>query len=130
MLTQCQKSLWMPLLMLFMATALALPAAAQKVDITYLTSDISAVGPNMDSNLVNAWGMSISPTGPWWLSDNGTGLSTLYNGSGQAQGLVVTIPSFNGQGTGTPSGTVYNASATDFKINGQSTPFLFCTEDG
>jgi len=130
MLTQYQKSLWMPLLMLFMATALALPAAAQKVDITYLTSDISAVGPNMDSNLVNAWGMSISPTGPWWLSDNGTGLSTLYNGSGQAQGLVVTIPSFNGQGTGTPSGTVYNASATDFKINGQSTPFLFCTEDG
>jgi uncharacterized protein (TIGR03118 family) len=130
MLTKCQKSFCVPLLTLFLAAALALPASAQKVDITNLTSDISAASPNLDSDLVNPWGMSISPTGPWWLSDNGTGLSTLYNASGQNQGLIVTIPSFNGQGTGSPSGTVYNASSTDFKINGQATPFLFCTEDG
>src|SRR5580698_3260800 len=114
---------WKPLLMLLIMASLALPAAAQKVDITYLTSDISAVGPNNDPNLVNPWGMSISPTGPWWLSDNTSGLSTLYNGSGQPQGLVVTIPTFNGSGTGSPTGTVYNASSTDFKINGQATPF-------
>jgi len=120
----------MPLLAILFATLLVLPAAAQKVDITYLTSDITSAGPNLDTNLVNPWGMSISPGGPWWISDNGTGLSTLYNSTGQPQGLVVTIPPGSGSGTGTPSGTVYNASSTDFKINGQSTPFLFCTEDG
>jgi uncharacterized protein (TIGR03118 family) len=73
--------------------------------------------------------MSISPSGPWWISDNGTGVSTLYNGSGVSQGLVVTIPTGSGSGTGTPTGTVYNATG-DFKINGSTPSFLFCTEDG
>ncbi len=108
----------------------SLPALAQKVNINYLTSDIPAVGTNNDTNLVNPWGLSVSPSGPWWVSDNATGLSTLYSGTGQPQSLVVTIPSASGQGTGTPSGTVYNASTTDFKIHGFTTPFLFCTEDG
>ncbi len=111
---------------------LALPATAQKVNVTYLTSDIPNVAsPSIqDTNLVNAWGMSISPAGPWWISDNGSGLSTLYNGTGQPQSLVVTIPPASGTGTGTPTGTVYNASTSDFKVHLQATPFLFCTEDG
>lgn len=121
---------WMVVLSLFAIAALSLPAAAQKVNITNLTSDITAVGPFTDANLVNPWGMSTSPSGPWWFSDNGTGLSTLYIASGQPQSLVVTIPSGTGSGTGSPSGTVYNASSTDFKIHGIATPFLFCTEDG
>lgn len=108
----------------------SLPVLAQKVNITYLTSDIPAVGSVHDTNLVNPWGLSISPTSPWWVSDNATGLSTLYNGTGQIQSLVVTIPTASGQGTGTPSGTVYNPSTTDFKIHGFTTPFLFSTEDG
>ncbi len=107
---------------------LSLPAFAQKVNINYLTSDIPNAAAFPDTNLVNPWGMSISPTGPWWISDNGTGLSTLYNGSGQPQALVVTIPS-GSSGTGTPSGTVFNATG-DFKINGQVAAFLFSTEDG
>jgi len=115
--------------LLALLALVALPAAAQKVNITYLTSDISAVGTFTDANLVNPWGLSISPTGPWWVSDNGTGLSTLYNGSGQPQSLVVTIPPASGSGTGTPSGTVYNATGV-FQIHNQATPFLFCTEDG
>ena len=109
-------------------TLLTLPAVAQKVNINYLTSDIPNVAAFPDNNLVNPWGMSISPTGPWWISDNGTGLSTLYNGSGSPQGLVVTIPSAGG-GHGSPTGTVYN-STTDFKINGQTAIFLFSSEDG
>lgn len=108
----------------------SLPALAQKVNVTFLTSDISNVAAYTDSNLVNPWGMSISPSGPWWISDNGTGKSTLYVASGQPQSLVVTIPPASGQGTGTPTGTVYNPSSTDFKIHGFTTPFLFCTEDG
>jgi uncharacterized protein (TIGR03118 family) len=121
---------WMAMLSLLAIVALSLPASAQKVNITYLTSDISAVGAYQDANLLNPWGMSVSPTGPWWISDNASGLSTLYVASGQPQPLVVTIPPGSGSGTGSPSGTVYNSSTTDFKIHGFATPFLFCTEDG
>ncbi len=119
-------------LLLLIAGMLALPALAQKVNINYLTSDIPSVASTSitDAHLVNPWGMSISPTGPWWISDNGTGLSTLYDGSGNPQSLVVTIPTATGMGTGTPTGTVYNPSTTDFKVHGFVTPFLFCTEDG
>ena len=120
---------WISALLLTTIALLAAPAAAQKVDVTILTSDIPAVGIN-DPNLVNAWGLSISPTGPWWVSDNATGLSTLYDGNGAIQPLVVTIPTASGSGTGTPTGTVYNPSTSDFKIHGFVTPFLFVTEDG
>ncbi|MGD0931756.1 MAG: TIGR03118 family protein [Candidatus Korobacteraceae bacterium] len=120
----------MAMLSLLAIVALSLPASAQKVNITNLTSDISSAGAFQDANLLNPWGMSISPSGPWWLSDNTSGLSTLYIASGQPQGLVVTIPPASGSGPGSPSGTVYNASTTSFKIHNQATPFLFCTEDG
>jgi uncharacterized protein (TIGR03118 family) len=120
---------WTTVLSFLTMALLILPASAQKVNVTYLTSDISAVGPFNDAHLVNPWGMSISPSGPWWISDNGTGLSTLYTGSGQPQGLVVTIPTASGSGTGTPTGTVYNPT-TDFKINGSAAVFIFSTEDG
>ena len=115
---------------LLLATALfALPAAAQSVQATFLTSDIVNISANTDANLVNAWGMSFSPSGPWWVSDNGTGLSTLYNASGTPQGLVVTIPSGNGVDPGAPTGQVYNGT-TDFKIVGTPAHFLFAGEDG
>ena len=120
----------MAMLSLLAIVALTLPASAQKVNITNLTSDISSAGAFQDANLLNPWGMSISPSGPWWLSDNTSGLSTLYIASGQPQSLVVTIPPASGSGPGSPSGTVYNASTSSFKIHNQATPFLFCTEDG
>src|ERR1700709_2389698 len=87
---------WKTVLSLLAITLLSLPAAAQKVDVAYLDSDISAVATHTDGNLVNPWGLSISPSGPWWVSDNGTGLSTLYDGTGVIQGLVVTIPTASG----------------------------------
>ena len=120
----------MAVLSLLAIVALSLPASAQRVNVNYLTSDITSAGAYQDANLLNPWGMSISPSGPWWLSDNTSGLSTLYVASGQPQSLVVTIPPASGSGLGSPSGTVYNASTTDFKIHGFATPFLFCTEDG
>jgi uncharacterized protein (TIGR03118 family) len=119
----------MVVLSLLTIALLSLPASAQRVAVTNLTSDISNAAAFQDSNLVNPWGLSISPSGPWWASDNGSGLSTLYNGAGQPQGLVVTIPSGSGSGTGSPSGTVYNASS-GFTIHGFPAVFIFCTEDG
>jgi hypothetical protein len=71
------------------------PASAHHYTRTDLTADVPATSPtapNPDPNLVNAWGLSRSSGSPWWVSDNGTGLSTLYNGSGVPQSLVVTIP--------------------------------------
>ena len=116
------------LAMLVAATLLSLPADAQRATPKNLTSDIPNVGTFNDTNLVNAWGLSVSPSGPWWVSDNGTGLSTLYIATGAPQGLVVTIPGVGGS-PGTPTGTVYNGTS-DFKINGTPAVFLFVSEDG
>src|SRR5690349_5319089 len=59
---------------------------------TNLVSDIPGLAAHTDPNLVNPWGIAFSPTSPFWISDNHTGLSTLYNGGGTPLGLVVTIP--------------------------------------
>ena len=73
---------------------------------TNLVSDIAGMAAFTDAHLVNPWGLSRSASSPWWVSDEGTGVSTLYNGTGTAQSLVVKIPPISGSGTGTPTGTV------------------------
>lgn len=85
-----------------------------------------------DTNLVNGWGMSRGTSTPWWISDNGTGKTTLYTGAGAIVPLVVTIPTGdpNKSPTGTPTGQVFNGTA-DFQLtNGQPAKFIFATEDG
>ena len=109
-------------------------AFAQHYTRTDLTADNSNVSsaPNIDPHLVNAWGMSRSSGSPWWVSDNGTGLSTLYDATGLPQSLVVTIPMPKGQtGTSTPTGTVFNYTNGAFEVaSGQRAIFIFVTEDG
>jgi uncharacterized protein (TIGR03118 family) len=105
----------------------------QQYTQTNLVSDQAAAALNQDPDLVNAWGLSRSSGSPWWVSDNGTGLSTLYDGSGTKQGLTVTIPTGDptASPTGTPTGTVYNGSSIDFLLApGKPAVFLFVTEDG
>src|SRR5258707_355030 len=64
-----------------------------------------------DPALGNAWGLARSATSPWWVADNGTGLSTLYNGPGTKLALVATIPPAAGQsGASAPTGTVFNGT--------------------
>ncbi len=108
-----------------------------------LVSDLPGLAQFQDPNLVNPWGLVHSPTSPWWISDNGMGVSTLYNGNGQAfplgNPLVVTIPPPTG-GTppATPTGNVFNSinstnpAAFVISANGKSAPslFIFATEDG
>jgi uncharacterized protein (TIGR03118 family) len=97
---------------------------------TNLVSDMPGMAAATDPNLVNAWGMSRGSTSPWWVSDNGTGLATLYSGTGSAVSLVVTIPGNASGVTGTPSGQVFNGT-TDFNlVTGQPAKFIFVTEDG
>lgn len=92
-----------------------------------LVSDTAGPAPTADASLVNGWGLSAGPTTPWWVSNNATNTSTLYNGSGAKQALTVAVP-------GGPTGTVFNGVATDFVItqNGKSAAarFLFATEAG
>ena len=105
----------MTVLSLLAIALLSLPAFAQSYQATILNSDLANISHNTDPNLTNPWGLVASPTSPWWVSDNGTGLSTLYNGTGGPLGLVVTIPSWDGSGTGVPSGIAFN-STNDFQL--------------
>ena len=95
---------------------------------TNLVSDLPGVALLQDTNLVNAWGMSFSATSPFWISDNGSGLSTLYavtyntNGTVKVvkQGLQVGIP-----GEGNPTGQLFNSTGG---FHGDI--FIFAGEDG
>ena len=86
-------------------------------------------GKKADKQLINPWGLAYGPGAPFWLSDQGSGLSTLYDGSGVKQGLVVTIPPASGTSLGSPTGIVYNGSS-EFKIDNWTSAFLFSTLDG
>src|SRR6202046_5099269 len=110
-------------------------AYAQHYTQVNLAANTSGIAPVTDPNLVNPWGLSRSSSSPWWISDNGTGLSTLYNGAGAITPLVVTIPKANPNSnmfpTGTPTGTIANGSPTDFLLApGAPADFLFSTIDG
>src|SRR5579864_5116496 len=128
-------------------TASARPAAAGGNGIdtrsyvqTNLVSDIPGLAAHTDPNLHNPWGTSVGPGSPIWVSDNGAGVTTLYDGAGNARPLVVTIPAAPSSGagaTGTPTGQAFNTfdpGSSDFVVskNGVSGPafFLFATEDG
>jgi len=117
--------------------ALTITTASAQYKRTDLVSNGPTVAPFTDPHLVNAWGLVALPTSPWWVSDNDTGFSTLYNGAGQQIPLFVTIPPAPGSpaGTlGTPTGIVGNTNATIFTIteNNVSAPsvFIFATLDG
>ena len=134
---------------LFAAGALAGAAATadagvyQQIDLnTDSNANLTALGYPTTNNpdnpdLKNPWGISHSPTSPFWLSDNGAGKTTLYNGAGVKQGLVVTIATPPGQtpGTATPTGQVRNGVVpTGFNVtagaNTGPSSFIFATEDG
>src|SRR6266446_1861549 len=102
---------------------------------TNLVSNASGVAAVTDSQLINPWGISRGSGSPWWVSDNATGLSTLYNGAGAKQSLMVTVPPVDPTNkntpTGTPTGTIFNGSQADFLLApGKPALFLFSTIDG
>ena len=106
---------------------------AQTYVQTNLISDIPGLAPTTDHLLVNPWGITRSATSPWWVADNGTGVSTIYTGAGvpvhnppSGPQFVVNIPNAPGStGNASPTGTVFNGSSS-FHADG----FLFATEDG
>jgi uncharacterized protein (TIGR03118 family) len=102
---------------------------------TNLDSNPKGTAQFTDSQLINPWGLARTSSSAWWVSDNLSGVSTIYNGSGQKQTLVVTIPpadpSNKNTPKGSPTGIVANGSKTDFLLaSGDPAVFIFATADG
>lgn len=99
---------------------------------TNLVSNTAGIAKTTDSQLLNPWGISFVPGQDFWIANNNSGTSTLYDNQGtKNSGLVVTIPAaaHNPSGNcspGCPTGTVSNGNGASFG-GGQ---FIFDTEDG
>jgi len=103
--------------------------------VVNLVSDVADYQPEtLDQGLLNPWGIAIGPTGAFWLSDNHSGLTTIYNRDGNIIKQPVAVP-FHGQlHGGTPTGVVFN-STDDFLSPGQGGAtkkalFIYATENG
>ncbi len=119
-------------LALLLLSISSIAAQATTFTATNLISDDTTKNPAIlqDPNLVNAWGLVTTGASPFWVGDNGTGVSTLYNvsattGAVSINSRVVTVPSFPSGGTGTPTGVTVGAAGA---FNGDT--FLFVSEDG
>jgi hypothetical protein len=111
----------------------ALAAQAKKAPTGYqqinLVSDLSSEGDQItDSNLKNPWGMAYSAMGPFWISDAGAGVSTIYNvtpsNAVTKAKLTVTVPGASAGSSGSPTGQVVNTTSS-FQLNGKAAVFIF-----
>ena len=105
------------------------PCLADTFTQTNLVSDIPGVAGVTDANLKNPWGVAFSATSPFWISNQGSGTSTLYDGTGTPSPLIVTIPGGTPPLSG-PTGQVANGT-TGFNLsNGMPARFIFDTLNG
>jgi uncharacterized protein (TIGR03118 family) len=113
---------------LALTVVLTLPASADtgSYRVHRLASDQPGEADHTDPNLVNGWGLAAGPSTPWWVADEGTDYSTVYDVDGTPLPLVVRV-------AGGPTGTVYNGSS-DFVVSNASNSgparFLFATGAG
>ena len=116
--------------MLAIGGAAAAQPAAVGYTVTPLVADQSGLAPTTDPKLVNPWGIVASPTSPWWVANNESDTSTLYNGAGQpfplGSPLVVSV-------VGNPTGVVFNGGTQFLVPNGTTMSparFIFATQSG
>ena len=114
------------LLLLAPTAAAGTASGTNSYTVHPLVTDTGVGGTVKDEHLVNAWGLTSSSSSPWWVSDNGTNLSTLYTGAGAIIPQIVVSVAGDG-----PTGTVFN-STTGFALPAGTgnARFLFDTEDG
>jgi len=122
-----RSTLWTTLgLLAIVLVAASQPAVAQFYEQHNLISDGVVPADLVDPLVVNAWGLVAGPTSPWWISDNETGRSTIYNVTTGTEPFTVTVP-------GNPTGIVFNGT-TGFVVDNGMGPaparFLFASEDG
>ncbi len=127
------------LALIVILTAALAPAAAPVTNAYIqhnLVADTAGVADLTDPNLVNPWGIATSATSPFWVSDNGTGLATIYSTSAAATVTIsatkVSIPpgAATGDKTGPVTGQLSNSTTVFLLANGTKASFIFCTEDG
>jgi len=102
--------------------------------VTRLVSDVPGAATFTDTNLVNAWGLARSATSPWWVADNETMKTTVYNSAG----ALVAVGGVPFQGVpGNPTGAVFSGIAGKFQVGTVASPttlgtsnFVFDSEDG
>jgi uncharacterized protein (TIGR03118 family) len=116
-------------------------SAANKFVQHNLVSDLAGTADHIDPCLINPWGIVASPTSAFWVSANGTGLATIYDGNGAAASLIVGIPGSPGAqdpgkkcgntafGPGAPTGIIFN-NTTSFLLGASPASFLFSSEQG
>jgi uncharacterized protein (TIGR03118 family) len=106
-------------------------AAANGYLVHNLVSDLPGLADHVDKNLVNPWGNAFGPTTPFWIANNHSGTSTLYDGTGTPLPLVVDVPAPGGPGTqGAVTAIVFNSSTGFVMSNQKPATYLFCSEDG
>ena len=118
--------------LLFALSAITPGALAQSNSYkqTNLTSDTAGVAANVDPDLVNPWGIAFFPNNPFWIADNNSGFTTLYNASGMNVGSFAVPPAAANTGQSTPTGIVANIAGTGFAVNGKPGLFILDSEDG
>ena len=122
---------------LLVALAFAAGPSAHAAGSVYqqhnLVANVTGTADFTDPNLVNPWGLAFNPFGPAWVADNGSGVSTLYDGIGTPNSLIVQVPSATDVTGGHPTGIVFNGS-TEFVVSANSVSeagrFIFATEEG
>jgi uncharacterized protein (TIGR03118 family) len=105
---------------------------------TNLISDTPGQAQQTDPNLINPWGVAYGPTGPFWISENNSGFTSVDSVNGgnvtlNAIGPFTIAPPTPDGGPAAPTGQVFNAFASSgaFTLqNGSPAAFLFATEDG
>ena len=103
--------------------------ARAQYKVANLVSNQEGTAKVTDPLLVNAWGLAYGPGGPFWISDNNSGWSTLYANTGAKIPLDVLVPTAGEDGPGSPTGIVFNGSK-EFQIKGSTAIFIFDTLDG
>ena len=103
----------------------AAAASPNRYSVTPLVSNSGVPGTTVDVNLTNGWGLVSGPTTPWWVSDNGADLSTLYTAAGAKVALQVGV-------AGAPTGVVFNGEPGSFPVGPTNVTgrFIFATESG
>jgi uncharacterized protein (TIGR03118 family) len=98
-----------------------------------LVSDNYYEAPHDDANLINPWGLAAAPTGKWWVANEDSGKSTLYDGAGVPDPLVVSVPTVGSNTGGPATGIVFNPTSSFVITDGTSSApafFLFAGLDG
>ncbi len=125
-----QKSLMMHAVLLAFSMLASGQTPPNVYRVVNLVSNVTGAAAVTDPNLVDAWGLANANT-PFWVSDHGNGLTTVYNAAGVVSSTVVTIPAATAGATGKPTGQVQNNQGSAFTLaNGSNASFIFSTEDG